>query len=102
VVKSWKELGIPLKDIPPTTRASVLGEVPGKMNYRKWMYSLRGSKDPRSLYLLQQRLGKKKGLLFHQGKFALPESIRFAPKSSEILGLGKYRKMNNLPTVKRL
>ncbi len=36
VLKSWKELGIPLKDAPPGTRASMDGQVPADLNYRDW------------------------------------------------------------------
>ncbi len=36
VLKSWKELGINLKDVPQTTRASMDGQVPATMTYKDW------------------------------------------------------------------
>jgi len=36
VLKSWKELGIKLKDVPETTRASMDGQVPANMTYKDW------------------------------------------------------------------
>jgi SPP1 gp7 family putative phage head morphogenesis protein len=36
VLKSWKELGIALKDVPETTRASMDGQVPATMTYKEW------------------------------------------------------------------
>ena len=36
VLKSWKELGIPLKEAPPGTRASMNGQVPADLTYKQW------------------------------------------------------------------
>jgi len=37
VTKSWKELGIPLEELPAGTRASMNGQVPSTMNYKEWL-----------------------------------------------------------------
>jgi len=39
VVKSWRELGIPIDEIPPGTRASMDGQVPADMTFSKWLRS---------------------------------------------------------------
>lgn len=39
VMKSWKELGINLKDAPPGTRASMNGQVPATVTYGQWLKS---------------------------------------------------------------
>ena len=36
VTKSWKELGVNLKEAPPGTRASMNGQVPAGLTYRDW------------------------------------------------------------------
>lgn len=37
VLKSWKDLGIDLKEAPPGTRASMNGQVPAKQTYGQWL-----------------------------------------------------------------
>ena len=37
ILKSWRELGIDLKEAPPGTRASMDGQVPDKVSYSKWL-----------------------------------------------------------------
>jgi SPP1 gp7 family putative phage head morphogenesis protein len=37
VLKSWKELGIDLKEAPPGTRASMSGQVPATSTYNSWL-----------------------------------------------------------------
>ena len=36
VLKSWKEMGIPLKEAPAGTRASMNGQVPADLTYKQW------------------------------------------------------------------
>lgn len=36
VLKSWRELGIDIADMPPGTRASMDGQVPADMTYAQW------------------------------------------------------------------
>lgn len=37
VVKSWRELGLDVDEIPPGTRASMDGQVPADMSYGEWL-----------------------------------------------------------------
>jgi SPP1 gp7 family putative phage head morphogenesis protein len=37
VMKSWRELGINLKEAPPGTRASMNGQVPASLTYPQWL-----------------------------------------------------------------
>ena len=37
VLKSWKELGLPLNEIPPGSRASMDGQVSGDMTFPQWL-----------------------------------------------------------------
>jgi SPP1 gp7 family putative phage head morphogenesis protein len=37
VVKSWRELGIPIDEVAPSTRASMDGQVSEKLNYSDWL-----------------------------------------------------------------
>lgn len=37
VTKSWRELGFDVKDLPPGTRASMNGQVPGDTTYYDWL-----------------------------------------------------------------
>lgn len=68
VTKSWQELGIPLKDIPPSTRASVNGQVASTVTYPQWLK--RQSKGVQN-----EVLGKGRAELFRQGKFSLSKPI---------------------------
>ena len=36
ILKSWRELGIPIDEMPATTRASMDGQVPAEMTYQQW------------------------------------------------------------------
>ena len=36
VLKSWRELGIPIDDMPPGTRASMDGQLPADLTYAEW------------------------------------------------------------------
>lgn len=61
VLKSWRELGIPLDDLDPGTRASMDGQVPADMNYAQWL-----KKQPAARQ--DEVLGKTRAKLFRQGK----------------------------------
>lgn len=61
VLKSWKELGIDLKEIPTGVRASMDGMVPDTVKYPEW---LKGQ----SAAVQNKALGKTRGVLFRQGK----------------------------------
>lgn len=73
VLKSWKELGIDLKEAPPGTRASFGGQVPATQTYNAW---LRTQSDA-----FQNRvLGPARAKLFRNGlhldKFTNPAGKR--------------------------
>src|SRR5690606_30130426 len=34
---SWRDLGIPIDDIPPSTRASMTGQVPADQTFEQWL-----------------------------------------------------------------
>jgi len=61
VIKSWKELGIKLKEAKAGTRASMNGQVPAKMTYGQWLKN-----QPKSIQ--NEVLGKGRAKLFRRGK----------------------------------
>lgn len=68
VLKSWKELGIPLGEAPAGTRASMDGQVPSTQTYSTW---LRG----RTAAFQDEVLGKTKAQLFRRGGLELDRFI---------------------------
>lgn len=68
VLRSWKELGIDLKEAPPGTRASMNGQVPEKLNYRDWL-------KKQSVAIQNKVLGERKGVLFRAGKLKFDQPI---------------------------
>lgn len=61
VLKSWKELGIDLKEAPPGTRASMNGQVPRSLTYPKWLKT-------QPISVQNEALGIGKAKLFRSGK----------------------------------
>lgn len=68
VLRSWKELGIPLGDAPPGTRASMDGQVPATQTYSTWL-----RKRPAAFQ--DEVLGKTKAALFRRGGLELDKFI---------------------------
>ena len=60
VVKSWKQLGINLKEAPIGTRASMDGQVSADLTYQEWL-----KKKPAKFQ--DEVLGRTKGKLFRDG-----------------------------------
>lgn len=60
VTKSWKELGFDIEDLPPATRASMNGQMPGEQNYDQWL-----RKQPEAFQ--DDVLGEEKAKLFRDG-----------------------------------
>ena len=60
VLKSWQELGYNAADLPPSTRASMDGQVSEFETYRDWLDK---ASDPRRI----EALGKSRALLYKQG-----------------------------------
>ncbi|MGB1388664.1 MAG: minor capsid protein [Paracoccaceae bacterium] len=81
VMKSWRELGFDVDDLPPGTRASMDGQVPADQDYDAWL-----RKQPKGFQ--DDVLGKRKGELFRGGL----KMDRFVDKSGEELTLDQLRK----------
>lgn len=61
VVKSWKALGLPFKELDEGTRASMNGQVPSSLTYYEWL-----SQQPAKVQ--DMALGPARGSLFRSGK----------------------------------
>ena len=81
VLKSWKELGIDLKEFPEGTRASMSGQVPANVTYNEW---LKG----KSATFQNEVLGPTRAKLFREG---MPVD-RFVNKAGDRLTLDELRK----------
>jgi hypothetical protein len=68
VLKSWKELGINLKESPEGTRASMNGQVPAGLNYNDWLKT-----QPKDFQ--DDVLGVKKGQLFRKGGLTMDKFV---------------------------
>ena len=86
VLKSWKELGIDLKEAPAGTRASMNGQVPAKTTYGQWL-----KKQPK--WVQDRALGPARARLFRQGKVKID---RFVNKRGRRLTLKEIRKREGL------
>lgn len=82
VLKSWKELGINLKEAPTGTRASMDGQVPEDLTYSDWL-----RKQPKDVQ--DDVLGKTKAELYRKGDLNLD---RFVDASGEEYTLDELRK----------
>lgn len=85
IVKSWKELGIPLREAPPGTRASVDGQVPDNLTYPKWL-----KKQP--IAVQNEVLGVGKAKVFRRGKVSID---RFVDKRNKSLTLKQLESLEN-------
>ena len=83
VLKSWKQLGIKLKEAPPGTRASMNGQVSARMTYPQWL-----RKQPVSVQ--DEALGKGKARLFRRGVVRID---RFVDRRNRPLNLGQLEKL---------
>ena len=68
ILKSWKELGINLKEAPPGTRASMDGQVPDTLTYSKWIKG-------QSVSVQNEVLGKGKAQIFRRGKLPITRFV---------------------------
>lgn len=66
VLKSWKELGIPLKEASVSTRASMNGQVASSVKYPEWL-------KKQSIAVQNEALGVRRATLFRQGKYKIPK-----------------------------
>ena len=60
VVKSWKELGFNIDELPPGTRASMDGQVPATETYQTWLAG-------QSAAVQDEALGPERAALFRDG-----------------------------------
>lgn len=81
VLKSWKELGIDLEELPTSTRASMDGQVSADITYNEWL-------KKKSPEFQDKVLGTTKGKLFRAG---MPVD-RFVNKAGDVLSLDELRK----------
>lgn len=81
VLKSWKEMGINLKEAPEGTRAALDGQEASSVTYEDWLR--RQSKD-----FQEEVLGLKKARLFRDGNLKLD---RFVDKKGAELTLDQLR-----------
>ncbi len=84
VLKSWKEMGINLREAPEGTRASMDGQVPASMTYAEWL-----KKQPTKVQ--DEALGPSKGALFRSGKMPVD---RFVDQRGRELTLDQLKKVD--------
>ena len=82
VLKSWRELGINLKEAPEGTRASLDGQVPQNLTYGDWLH-----KQP--VAMQNEVLGVRASVLFRKG--GLPVE-RFVDRRGNALTLDQLKK----------
>lgn len=68
VMKSWRELGFDLDELPAGTRASLDGQVPADVRYPEWL-----KKKPASFQ--DEVLGKTRGKLFRDGELPIDRFV---------------------------
>lgn len=81
ITKSWKELGIDLPEMDPSTRASLDGQIPADMTYAAWL-----KKQPASRQ--DDVLGPTRGKLFREGNLPME---RFYSDKGKYLSLAELR-----------
>jgi SPP1 gp7 family putative phage head morphogenesis protein len=90
VTKSFRELGIDLDDVAPSTRASMDGQVPEGMSYSAWLRT----KPPA---FQDDILGKSKGKLFRDGAIDLD---RFVDRAGREYTLDELRRRESAAFTK--
>lgn len=70
VTKSFKELGLPFEEFPPSTRASIDGQVSETLSYGEW---LKGARPE----IQDQALGKTRAILFRKGDLEVDDFVDF-------------------------
>lgn len=91
VLKSWKELGINLKEAPASTRAALSGQVPSEITYPSWF-----KQQPAAFQ--REVLGPSRFNLFKEGRFTLD---RFVDGTGKTLNLNQLRTVEGLTKTKR-
>lgn len=91
VLKSWEELGIPLREIPAATRASATGEVPETVTYEDWL----ADQDEETQ---QDVLGVTRAKLFRSGELELKQ---FSNDRGQLLTLDQLAKKEGVTVPDR-
>jgi hypothetical protein len=84
VAKSMRELGLPIEDFTPSTRASMDGQVPASLTYAQWL-----EKQPAARQ--DEILGPTRGKLLRQGGLEL---TAFSNNQGQMLTLQQLRERN--------
>jgi SPP1 gp7 family putative phage head morphogenesis protein len=84
LTKSWKELGVDIEEFDIGSRASMDGQVPGKIDYEEWLGNQSAARQ-------EQVLGATRAKLFNEGNLSL-EDMRNA--RGEDINLDVLRKRN--------
>jgi hypothetical protein len=87
-LKSWKELGIPLKEAPPGTRFAMGGKIPETMKGPEWLKKMDRHANTRGT--VDEVLGKTRAKLWREGKVSAREMVN---QNNRVLNLDElYRK----------
>lgn len=81
VLKSWRELGIDIDDMPPGTRASMDGQVPADTTYGQWLSRQSAARQ-------DEILGPERGKLLRSGRVTFE---RFSDDRGQWLTLDELR-----------
>lgn len=84
VVKSWRDLGIPIDEISPSTRASMDGQVAENLNYSQWLRT-------KPAAFQDEVLGKERGRLFRENEISID---RFVNDRGRVYNLDELRRID--------
>jgi len=87
VLKSWRDLGLDMDDMPAGTRASMDGQVPADQTYGQWLAK-------QSLQRQEDVLGVERAQLFRSGKLSFD---KFYNERGKFLTLAQLRLKYGLP-----
>lgn len=87
LLKSWRELGFDKDELPPSTRASLNGQVPERITYGEWLRN-------QPLETQVEALGSNKARLFRSGQV---EIDRFTDDRGRPLTIKQLRSKLRLP-----
>lgn len=90
VLKSWKELGIPIDEMPAGTRASLDGQIAASTTYQGWL-------EKQSVERQNEVLGVTKAQLFRDGGLTLD---RFVNNAGHVYTLDELRARDAAAFVK--
>lgn len=66
VIKSWRQFGLSVDELPPGTRASMSGQVPANLSYRDWFLQQPASRQ-------EEILGPARSALIRKGGLKVPD-----------------------------